>query len=469
MLNFSSFPTAHWAEFNAQRAAVVWEKGNDQYFPFLKARLSWAEFHALVEQTAQLLSADGVGAQNFVAYSGTHRLAGLLCYCAAIALGARILMLNPALSESQRQTVLTDNGIEICITDHLFAKFREKTTAYQFPVLEQTRPATLTLTSGSAGKPKAVVHTLQNHLQNARGVCELMRFGQDNSWLLSLPLYHVSGQGIVWRWLLQGATLYVHESKERFFDFLTQVSHASLVPTQLARYWRFRETSQARLSSPRQRFLLGGSFIPPDLLVRAQAENIITYSGYGMTETASTICAGENETDNAGKPLEGREVKIVDGEIWVKGAGLALGYLQKNHKIRPLVNRYGWFQTKDRGEWNAEGKLVVKGRLDNMFISGGENIQPEEIEKLIFSSGMVEQVFVLPKDDPEFGRRPIALVVFKSADFAKNVKILTAWLSDKLEKFKWPIEYLPLAALKYPQQGAIKISRAKLEQILVKN
>ena len=67
-----------------------------------------------------------------------------------------------------------------------------------------TKAATMTLTSGSTGLPKAVVHNVSAHLANAEGVCALMSFGKDQSWLLSLPLYHVSGQGIVWRWLYAG-------------------------------------------------------------------------------------------------------------------------------------------------------------------------------------------------------------------------------------------------------------------------
>ncbi|VTR40624.1 O-succinylbenzoic acid--CoA ligase [Actinobacillus pleuropneumoniae] len=169
--------------------------------------------------------------------------------------------------------------------------------------------------------------------------------------------------------------------------------HASLVPTQLRRY--LQQKSQKRVMGTK-RFLLGGSAIPAELVAEARQQGIVSYCGYGMTEMASTICAVENELDNVGYPLKGREVKLVENEIWVKGSGLALGALQKNGEIRPLVNQEGWLQTKDRGEWNAAGKLVVKGRLDNMFISGGENIQPEDVEKVIYQSGLVSQVFVLP-------------------------------------------------------------------------
>ncbi|EFX91640.1 O-succinylbenzoate-CoA ligase [Actinobacillus ureae ATCC 25976] len=462
MVNFSFFPTAYWTVNAAQRQAIVWEKGNTDYFPFLSSSLSWAEFHHLVSQTANLLITKGVRTDQVIAYSGTNRLTGLLCYCAAIAMGARILMLNPALSESQRQTILAEYSIDILITDQHFANFQQNQTAYPFSNWDATEPATLTLTSGSSGIPKAVVHSVQNHLENAEGVCELMQFCQTNSWLLSLPLFHVSGQGIVWRWLAQGATLVVNEQKDHFFACLDRVSHASLVPTQLQRYLQTRTEKITEA----KKFLLGGTEIPKALVAQAQQRGITCYSGYGMTEMASTICAVENELDNVGYPLKGREVKLVNDEIWVRGSGLALGYLQKNGEIRPLVNEEGWLLTKDRGEWDSAAKLVMKGRLDNMFISGGENIQPEDVEKVIYQSGLVNQVFILPVEDVEFGQRPVAVVQFISPDFAKNCENLTDWLGDKLEKFKQPIAYYPLERVQPPTQGSIKVSRVQLQNTL---
>lgn len=117
-----------------------------------------------------------------------------------------------------------------------------------------------------------------------------------------------------------------------------------------------------------------------------------------------------------------------------------------------------------QGEWNNKKQLVIKGRLDNMFISGGENIQPEEIEQIIFRSNLVEQVFVLPIDDNEFGQRPIAIVQFKLPNLEQEVNKLKIWLSDKLEKFKQPVAYYLLDIEQYQMQGAIKISRKQLQQ-----
>ena len=330
-----------------------------------------------------------------------------------------------------------------------------------------SKALTMTLTSGSTGMPKAVVHEMQAHLDNARGVCELMRFDFNCAWLLSLPLYHVSGQGVVWRWLLQGAELHLPGSD--FYDSALRVTHASFVPTQLQRFLLYvKEKPVANFKL--QHILLGGTQIPTDLTKQLNKLGIQSYTGYGMTETASTVFAKKSDgKPGVGQLLNGREYCLIDDEIWLRGAGLGLGYWQ-NGKIEPLVNSQGWLQTKDKGRL-INGELQILGRLDNMFISGGENIQPEEIEQLIQQFVGVEQVFVLPLNEAEFGQRPVAMIKFASdvnSDFFQSaVNSLRVWLSDKIEKFKQPIAYYPLND-EMLRQGGIKVSRQLLKTELQK-
>ncbi|WP_373766137.1 o-succinylbenzoate--CoA ligase [Glaesserella sp.] len=456
------FPSTHWAVEAPQRTAIVWEKGDSTYLDFLPSTLSWQRWHQLVAQAVTFLHDLGAKQNYLLAYLGTHRLCGVLCYSAAIAMGARILMLNPAMTVSQRQTILAENVVDVLITEDDFAKFNADLTACQLASWDSSTPSTLTLTSGSSSTPKAVVHTARQHLANAVGVCEFMQFGAENSWLLSLPLFHVSGQGIVWRWLSVGATLFISEDKDNFWQMLAQVSHASLVPTQLQRYLA-QLASSVRLS---QHILLGGAAIPAELIARAQQYQISTYAGYGMTEAASTICAAKGDTDNVGKPLRGREVRIVEGEIRIRGGCLALGYWQQG-KIVPLPNTDGWFPTKDKGRWNSDGNLVVLGRLDNMFISGGENIQPEEIERVLSGCEQVNNVIIVPYQDDEFGERPVAFVEFVGGFHLQAVTLLQHFAKMHLEKFKQPIRYLPLDQETWQSSG-IKVSRTQLKAYAAK-
>lgn len=454
MAEFSLFPTAYWAEQQAQGVAVVWKKGNSALFSFLDEQISWAKLNHLVQQAVTLLQKNAVTKKSLVAYSGSHRLAGLLCYLATLSCGAKILMLNPAMSATQRSQILQQNGVDCFLTDDDFAIFSSDLTACTSVYYYPTEPATFTLTSGSSGFPKAVVHSIQNHLDNADGVCELMNFHSYHSWLLSLPLFHVSGQGIVWRWLTVGATLWIAEDKTDFWEVLDQVSHASLVPTQLQRYLAQNTIAKG------QKILLGGALIPSELIEKSQICQIETYSGYGMTEMASTICAIKNAQHSVGKPLKNREVSIENGEIWVRGAGLGLGYWV-NQVLVPLTNEQGWFATKDKGEW-LDGNLIVQGRLDNMFISGGENIQPEEIERTLFQSGFIKQSFVVPVDDIEYGQRPVAFVEFCDTFSTQAVKLLENFALLHLEKFKLPIAYFPLNVM---QHSGFKISRQMLKAL----
>ena len=421
---------------------------NSQGDPF-----TWVELAEKINQVEAFLLQQGVTAQSAVAFCGKNSEQILFLYLAVIQLGAKILGINPAFPQEKREELCQVYGGDFCYQAediHYLA-----TKALPEHNADFTKAATMTLTSGSTGLPKAVVHNVSAHLANAEGVCALMNFGKDQSWLLSLPLYHVSGQGIVWRWLYAGATLVL--PKEDFYQSIGEVSHVSLVPTQLQRWFDYLAEHPQSIQT--KAVLLGGTQIPVKLTQALSELGIRSYSGYGMTEMASTAFAKQSDGKiGVGQPLLGREFKLVNEEVWLKGAGLAMGYW-RDGCVDPLINAEGWFQSKDKGQW-LDNELVIQGRLDNMFISGGENIQPEEIEKVIAQSDLVKQVFVLPKHDEEFGQRPVALVEFHMPFNESAVESLNVFLQGRLERFKQPVAYYEL-----PQdliQGAIKISRKAL-------
>lgn len=414
--------------------------------------LSWAEVGKKIDQMAVFLHQRGVSEESAVAFCGKNSEQILFLYLATIQLGAKILGINPAFPKEKITELCQTYHIDHCFFDEdLRALPKEENLGSEY---DPQRPATMTLTSGSTGLPKAVVHNIQAHLDNARGVCQLMAFDEHESWLLSLPLYHVSGQGIVWRWLATGAAL--HFPQADFYASLLNATHASLVPTQLQRLLDYLQTTKADIHT--RHVLLGGAHIPLELTKQTAQYGIETYSGYGMTEMASTVFAKKSdEKSGVGLPLLGREYRLVNDEIWLKGAGLAMGYW-RDKAIHPLTNAEGWLQTKDKGIWQ-DNELVIVGRLDNMFISGGENIQPEEIEQVLAQHPKVKQVIVLPKQDVEFGQRPVALVKLAEPFSSSAVENLTDFLQGKLARFKQPIAYYPLPDLK---TGGIKVSRKLL-------
>jgi O-succinylbenzoic acid--CoA ligase len=286
--------------------------------------------------------------------------------------------------------------------------------------------------------PKGVVHSAANHLASADGLLTALRFTEADCWLLSLPLFHVSGQGIVWRWLLRGARLAVAADGD-LAQALAGCSHASLVPTQLLRLL----AQQAVLPALKQ-VLLGGAAIAVELTQRAEQAGIRCWCGYGMTEMASTVTAKRADASpGVGQTLPQRALSLVDGEVWVRGDTLALGYW-RDGQIQPLVNAAGWFATRDRGVM-LDGELRILGRLDNLFISGGENIQPEQIEALLAACPDVLQAFVVPVPDPEFGQRQMA-------------------------RYQWPVAYYRLPSglagggIKIPRQRVIDWAVAEFQR-----
>lgn len=315
--------------------------------------------------------------------------------------------------------------------------------------------ASIIFTSGSTGKPKAVAHNHSQHLASAQGLLEVFRFQAGDTWLLSLPMYHVSGLAIVYRWLSSGACLKIGTGE--LVQDIQDVTHASLVPTQLK---RLLDSKQALTLS---HVLLGGSHIPHQLSQQAAALGVETWLGYGMTEAASTVTAKRvDETATTGKVLSQRKVKLEGERIYIGGNTLAQGYFFQG-SMTPIVDEQGWFDSKDLGQWVGD-ELVIIGRADNLFISGGENIHCEEIESVLNQHPDIQLAMVVPVTDAEYGARPVAVIRCQKLFEKPDGDMLC---SGKLEKFKWPVAYfqMPDELL----ETGIKVSRKGVKDWLKEN
>ena len=276
------------------------------------------------------------------------------------------------------------------------------------------RTVTIIHTSASSGEAKAAVHSFANHWYNALGSNENLPFGPGDCWLLSLPLYHIGGYALLFRSLISGGALAIGEHDETVGRSLLNfpLTHLSLVPTQLYRLLADRE-SAARLRKLKA-VLLGGSSAPKSLIEDALRQKIPLYLSYGSTEmgsqiatTPAPICSIEQ---NSGKILPYRELTVAkDGELLVKGHCLFQGYLRDGF-IQPQTDKNGWFHTSDIGNVADDNTVTVLGRKDNMFISGGENIHPEEIEKALMMIDGILDALVVPVADKEYGQRPVAFI-----------------------------------------------------------
>ncbi len=344
---------------------------------------------------------------------------------------------------------------------------RSKRRTVTWP-LAVNQPATIVFTSGSSGTPKAALHTIGNHYFSAEGSNQNIALARGDRWLLSLPLYHVGGLAILFRCWLAGATAVIADQSLSIAEALHvhRITHASMVSTQLRRLVDGSRLGAAR--STLNAVLLGGGPIPEGLLEVAHAEGLPLHTTYGMTETSSQVTttppdATLDQLKTAGRRLPHRALRISEEqEILVQGRTLFQGYVTGS-TVHDPCDADGWLHTGDLGRLDSEDYLHVTGRKDNQFISGGENIQPEVIERALVQLKGIRRAVVVPISDAEFGWRPVAFVEPTRDGDGLPLGEWRQRLGAALPRFMIPKRFYP-----WPQDaertGPLKVSRDWLQE-----
>ncbi|MCH1929980.1 o-succinylbenzoate--CoA ligase [Shewanella sp. A25] len=430
-------------------------------------QISYKELSQRVMALSKQLTDLGVNEGEPLACISSNNLQMICLYWACIEIGAIFFPISPRFPQAQVQSLIDSHNIRYLWSDSAIAPWQSQALTLNFAgsveatpkPLDINRPTNVILTSGSSGTPKAAVHCLSNHIANAEGSLSTIDLEEGDSWLLSLPLFHIGGLAILNRCALKSATVVMPAPKISLSAQIEQdkLTHISLVPAQLA---PILAAPDANLHSIKA-LLLGGGAISVDLLADLKHRNIACFTSYGMTEMGSQITTGPALADgSSGKLLPKRELKIIDGVIWVRGETLFMGYL--SHKgIHKELDNDGWFYTKDRGEWDANGNLKILGRVDNMFISGGENVQPEEIEATLKLHPQIDEVIVFAEPDSRFGYLPAAIVRGEICQqLLEKTAELDDFLADKIARFKRPRNYY--AWPESATQTGLKINRSAI-------
>ena len=442
--------------------------------------LTYVELERRILQTAGILRVEGLAEGMRVAIWMSPCWEYVVLMAACFRIGAVVVPISnrlPAESVKERleaiscRYLVTREGespgiseefVRILMLEEFFE--RAPTDPLRMVTVDVDRTATIVFSSGSTGDPKAVVHTWGNHYFSALGANQNMSLQSGDAWLLSLPLYHVAGIAILFRCFLAGATVVLPSREDSLPAAIRSngITHVSMVSTQLIRMLEANEPTPSL-----QAILLGGSVIPVWAIKQAVLRGWPIYNSYGTTESASQVTATQrgaslSELSTSGKVLGYREVRCRrDGEICIRGNILCEGYWQDGRLFKPFDEK-GWYRTGDLGFFDVNGNLHVAGRKDNMFVSGGENIHPEEIERAIQAHPEVKRAIVVPITDSEFGYRPVAFVESRGQTIIEKEK-WDRYLGKKLPGFKLPKAYLAWEELDIEE--GMKVSRLQLAEI----
>lgn len=290
----------------------------------------------------------------------------------------------------------------------------------------------LMYTSGTTGQPKGVIQTYQMSVVNAFHVTQAFGLREADTTLNFLPLFHSAGiQLVTLPTLIAGGTVVVLPGfdETRALALMPRLDIFFGVPAvyqQLALHPDFESADLARVRS----WGCGGAPLSDVLVERYAAKGVLVCNGYGMTETGPTAFLAAREDaltkiGSVGKPQMLLDVRIVDadgvdvaegesGEIWMRGPGLTSGYWQKPQETTKAFSADGWLKSGDIGRRDVDGCYYVAGRIKEMYISGGENVYPAEIENVLARHPAVLESAIVGVADEKWGEVGHAFVMLRA-------------------------------------------------------
>jgi O-succinylbenzoic acid--CoA ligase len=375
------------------------------------AALTYAELEAEASAAARRLAARGVRREAAVMLELPAGAEYAVLLHALMKIGAVTHPLGARLAASEREAEIESARPALVVSSPHDVGGREA----DLPLLGEHDLSAIhcrIMTSGTAGSPRSVGLTYGNHLWSAVGSAFKIGVDPADRWLCCLPLHHVSGLSILMRSVIYGTGVVVHDRFEvdRVAGSLHDdgVTLLSLVPTMLVRLLE----AEVDLSGPRA-ILLGGGPVPVEVIEEAAGRGAKVVQTYGLTEAASQVTTLEpqeapRKLGSAGRPLLTTHLRIQDGEILVQGPTVAPGCADEDD----------WLHTGDLGRIDDEGFLYVEDRIDDLIVTGGENVVPSEVEEALLTHPEVREAAAVARADPRWQQAVTAVVVLRDGSRA---------------------------------------------------
>jgi len=489
--------------------------------------ISYADLLLRSEQVARALIALGVAAGDRVAVWAPNVHEWILAACGAHAAGAVLVPINTRMKGAEAADILERSRAKVlfCITEFLgqdypaLLKGMRPSTLEQLVVLrpagaraatsgetdwhtflaagngmpaERVREreqalradstADLMFTSGTTGRPKAVMAAHGAAIRAFSEWAQVVGLDEGDRYLIVNPFFHTFGYKAGWMVaFVRGATVYPHQ----VFDAETvlarierdRISFLPGPPTLFLTMLGHPKLKDFDISSLHAS-VTGASTVPPILITRMREELGIAKvtTAYGLTECGgvATICdpadGAETVATTCGKALPGTEVRCADeqgntvpagqpGEVLLRGYHVMQGYFEDEAATRSAIDAEGWLHTGDVGVLDERGYLRITDRLKDMFIVGGFNCYPAEIERMLAEHPAIAQVAVVGVPDERMGEVGCACVVLRAQVTLKQDE-LVAWAREHMANYKAPRHVLVFDA--FPLNASNKVLKREL-------
>ncbi len=481
---------------------------SDRSRPFLTMRdgasVTYGDVIEHSGRMANMIASLDIKPGDCVAVQVEKSSATLLFYLACLRAGAIYLPLNTAytgdelgcfLDDARPALVVCDPARQTAVEPHarkinavlltmnaaglgsLADQTNRQHTDAQTVACASADPAAILYSSGTTGQPKGVVLSHGALAANAEALHEAWTFGPDDVLLHALPLFHTHGLFVATNTLLMNGTGMIFHTRFDAKGVIKDFAKATVfmgVPTYYTRLLSQPELSPEACRSMRL-FISGSAPLLEDTFnAFAERTGHTIVERYGMTEAGIITSADPDRPRQAGTvgwPLQGVSLRIADdhdkplrqgetGGVQIKGTGLFTGYWNKPEKTAEDFTADGYFRTGDLGRLEQNGQLTLVGRAKDLFISGGFNVYPKEIEQAIDALDVVEESAVVGLPHPDFGEAGLAVVVPAEGQQCDPKTIRDA-LKASLANYKVPKLIVKTDAL--PRNAMGKVQKAELQ------
>jgi O-succinylbenzoate-CoA ligase len=459
-----------------------------------------AELHDRAARVASVLAGDGVEPGDCVALLLHNRIEFVEALLACHRLGAVVVPINFRLAPDEIDYVLADSGATVLICDspppsrgavrivlEVGPRYDQVVSSSQprreLADVADDDPALMCYTSGTTGRPKGAVLTHHNLVASTLSWIHEMRAGEDDVWLSGQPLFHIGGINGLLPFLVLGATVIITPTTSFDAEAALRLIHAHrvtmciFVPTQ----WAAICSSDVvkRIEPRRLRVAMWGASPAPRRTLEAMEQTFpdaAIVSAYGQTEMsgATTLLKGPDSTrkmGSVGKPMLGVELRVVDddlrdvaadtvGEIVYRGPNVMAGY-HGQAQATDEAFAGDWFHSGDLARIDEEGYLWLVDRKKDMIVSGGENVYPAELERVLLDHPAVAEAAVIGVPHPRWVETPVAFVVANGQTAVDEAELI-AHCREFLAGFKKPSAVVLVDEL--PRNAAGKILKRRLRE-----